>query len=354
MLSARSSLSDSDLQAPPKAEIKIFRCLNTRTANLPVELHTHTLLGELDMHIACLLNQVRHQSHKMELTDPKIQSTLISAAVTIATLLLSAITKPIWERHFYKFKLESDYKYDQRKKVREAISKYKVPLLNSAELLNHRLWNFSRNAPEAWHTLREGERISEKYYLSSFCYRFLIFFSLCRKIDLELIYLDSTVSTKKDLYFLKYLKLFPQIFSDTEMFKGTDYDHSAATDHFFGDDFRELVSKISNGEKLLSYSEFREKVEEKEFTRLITYFSGISENHSCRRWQALNSFHFILMAFLNDYGYDFQKTSKQKMSDLAKSVPPNSLVKNIDAFIERACLNKNKEVRNAMSALSNV
>jgi len=105
---------------------------------------------------------------------------------------------------------------------------------------------------------------------------------------------------------------------------------------------------------LLSYSEFIKKVEEKEFTNLITYFSGISADHSCLRWQALNSFHFILMAFLNDYGYDFQETSKEKMLGLAKSLPKNSLVENADAFIKRACLNKNKEVRNAMSALSDV
>ena len=288
----------------------------------------------------------------MELTDPKVQSALIAAAVTILTLILRAITKPIWERNFHKFKLESDYKYDQRKKVREAISKYKVPLLNAAESLNHRLWNFSKNAPKAWHTQRDGENISEQYYLLSFCYRFLLFFSLCRKIDLELVYLDSTVSTKKDLDFLKYLKLFPQIFSDTEIFKGINYNPSVATDHFFSDEFRELVSKMSSNDNLLNYSEFRKKVEEKEFAHLVAYFSGISVDHSCLRWQALNNFHFILMAFLNDYGYDFQQTSKEKMSNLAKSLPKNSLSTNADIFIKRACLNKNKEVRSAISTLS--
>src|SRR5476649_2754630 len=124
----------------------------------------------------------------MEFTDPKIQSALIAAAVAILTLLLRALTKPIWERSFHKFKLDSDYKYDQRKKVREAISKYKVPLLNAAESLNHRLWNFSKNASEAWHIRKDEENISDKYYLLSFCYRFLLFFSLCRKVDLELVY----------------------------------------------------------------------------------------------------------------------------------------------------------------------
>lgn len=289
----------------------------------------------------------------MEFTDPKIQSAMIAAAVAILTLLLRALTKPIWERSFHKFKLDSDYKYDQRKKVREAISKYKVPLLNSAESLNHRLWNFSKNASEAWHIRKDEENISDKYYLLSFCYRFLLFFSLCRKVDLELVYLDSTVSTKKDLELLKYLKLFPQIFTDTEIFKGAGYNRSVATDHFFSDEFRELVSAMSDDDKVLSYSEFKKKVEEDKFAHLISYFSGVSLNHSCLRWQVLNSFHFILMAFLNDYGYDFQKTSKQKLVSLAKSLPPNMLIKNACKFIGRACLNNNIEVRRAMSALSN-
>lgn len=290
----------------------------------------------------------------MEFTDPNVQSALIAAAVAILTLLLRAVTKPIWERSFHNFKLESDYKYDQRKKVRDAISKHKVPLLNSAESLNHRLWNFSGNAPEAWHIQIDGENISDKYYLLSFCYRFLLFFSICRKIDLDLIYLDSTVSTKKDLEFLKYLKLFPQLFSDAEIFKGASYDRSVGTDHFFSDEFRELVRVMYHDDKVLSYSEFKKKVEEKELSHLISYFSGISVNHTCLRWQVLNSFHFILMAFLNDYGYDFQKTSKRKFSDLAQSLPPNRLVKNACVLVERACLNTNKELRRTMSALSNV
>lgn len=69
VLPARSSPSDCDIQHQPKTRFKIFRgCLNTTTANLPLELHTHTVLGELDMHITCLLNLVsiqipKHQQH---------------------------------------------------------------------------------------------------------------------------------------------------------------------------------------------------------------------------------------------------------------------------------------------------
>lgn len=60
----------------------------------------------------------------MNITDPNVQSALIAAIVTIITLVLRAFAKPLWERSFHRFKLESEYKYDQRKKVRDAISKH--------------------------------------------------------------------------------------------------------------------------------------------------------------------------------------------------------------------------------------
>lgn len=53
----------------------------------------------------------------MSLTDPGVQSALIAAVVTLTVLVLRALAKPIWERNFHRFKLESDYRYDQRKKL---------------------------------------------------------------------------------------------------------------------------------------------------------------------------------------------------------------------------------------------
>ncbi len=288
----------------------------------------------------------------MDLTSPNIQSALIAATVTIVTLILRALAKPLWERSFHNFKLESEYKYDQKKRIREAISKYKVPLLNAAESLNHRLWNFSKNSQEAWHIQKPEENLSEKYYLVSFCYRFLLFFALCQKIELELVFLDSTVSTDKDLEMLKYLKFFPQLFCDAALFEGRGYDPSKPKDHFFGDDFRALISKLSEGDNLISFSEFKAKTIESEFAAILNYFSGVSVDQSCNRWQALNAFHFMLMPFLNDYGYDFQGTPHSKMSELAKTLPENALIENLKKLIERTGMAKNKSLCKAAGAMS--
>lgn len=290
----------------------------------------------------------------MNFTDAEVQAALVAAAVTLITLVLQAFAKPLWERYFHRFKLEVEYKNDQRKKVRGAISKHKVPLLNAAEYLNHRLWNFSDNAHLAWHVANGAAVMQDKYYLQSFCYRFLSFFALCSKVELDLVFLDSTVSTKKDLEFLKYLRLCRQFFCDAGVFKGLSYDDSKDTDHFFGDDFGVIISKMNRDDGLISFSEFRKRIDDKEFKRIVHYISGISTDRTCKRWYALNGFHFALMSFLNDYGYDFQKTKKSKILELAQRLPRNLLIKNIEGFAERISLKKNKSLCEALSIMSEV
>jgi hypothetical protein len=290
----------------------------------------------------------------MNFTEPKIQAALVAAVVTISVLILKGISKPIWEKYFHTFKLESDYNFEQKKKVKEAISLHKVALLNAAESLNHRMWNFSKNAGEGWHRLDDDYEISDKYYLQSFCYRFLLFFSICREIEKEMVYLDSTVSTSTDLTFIKYIKLFPQLLCDVSIFKGIEYDKSKDTDHFYSDDFKALLKKMNSDKKLLEFEEFKSLNLESDFGKVVQYFSGISFEKNCLRWQVLNSFHFILMAFVNDFGYDFQVTNKKQLNELAEDLPINSISKNLESFIKRSRLDKNKNIKMAMKALKRV
>ncbi|EPP7097330.1 hypothetical protein ACTWOF_005328 [Klebsiella michiganensis] len=78
------------------------------------------------------------------LSNSAIISALVSAIVTLLIFLLKAIISYFRERSFHEYKIRIENEYEQRKKIKEAISKYKTPLLDSAESLNHRLWNFSK------------------------------------------------------------------------------------------------------------------------------------------------------------------------------------------------------------------
>lgn len=289
----------------------------------------------------------------MNFSDPKIQAALIAAAVSVFVLILKGISRPLWERYFHTYKLEGDYRFEQKKQVREAISKHKIALLNAAESLNHRMWNFSENIPEGWHKV-DNSPVEEKYYLISFCYRFLLFFTICRDIERETLYLDSTVSTDTDLTFLKYIKLFPQLFCDVSIFKGFEYDKSLDSDHFYRDDFNAMLKKMYSNEKLLDFDEFKKLDLDNDFAKIIEYFSGVSSQRDCMRWQALNSFHFVLMAFINEYGYNFQVTSAKQFKKLTDDLPTNIITQNVDNFVKRSGLGKSKQLKAALNSLKRV
>ncbi|MCP3944967.1 MAG: hypothetical protein GY710_26295 [Desulfobacteraceae bacterium] len=280
----------------------------------------------------------------MELKDPKIIAAIISAIVSVCTFIATSITKPFWERHFHSFKLKTDHQYEQRKKVKEAISKYKVQLLNSAESLNHRLWNFSENCSKGWHKNTNGIDLTDLYYPQSFCYRFLAFFAWCKKIEQDMVYLDSTISDKDDMEFIKYLKVFPQIFCDTALFAGKNYDSFHATDHFFKDDFLNIVDLFIKEKGVMTSSEFKNIQDLSAYEKVISYIGGISNNQTCLRWNLMHGFHFLLMAFLTKFGYDFQQTSTSKLSSLAKKTPSNVLLPNFCELLDRNHLNNTKEI----------
>lgn len=288
----------------------------------------------------------------MENLDHKIVAAIISAIVSVGIFVAASIVKPFWEKYFHNFKLSADHQYEQRKKIKSVISKHKVCLIDSAESLNHRLWNFTDNCSNGWHLYQNGSKLDDMYYLQSFCYRFLSFFAWCRKIEKEMVYLDSTISDADDLEFIKYLKLFPQIFCDTALFKGMNYDNSYAKDHFFKGDFLHTVETLITEDRVMSFSEFKALDDIAEYDRVISYIGSISTGRNCLKWYAMNSFHFMLMAFLSKYGYDFQKTSIPKLKSLAKKVPKNPLIYNVSEVLERTHLGKAHEIKAAVKVLA--
>lgn len=72
-------------------------------------------------------------------------------------------------------KLDKTHEHEQRKKIKEVISKNKVNIIDAAESLNHRMWNFGDNYSEGWH-VKNDRKIDSQYYLYSFAYRLLDFF----------------------------------------------------------------------------------------------------------------------------------------------------------------------------------
>ena len=285
------------------------------------------------------------------ISAPAVMAALVSAFVTISLFIIKGIFTSLWSKYFLVYKIEVEHCHEQKKKIKEAISKYKMPLLDSAETLNHRLWNFSGNCTKGWHNIDANKILTDQYYLQTFCYRYLAFYAWCLKFERELIYLDVTLSDEKDLTFVKYIKTLQNIFCDASILNNTGYDNEHDVDHFFKDDHISMVEKMfSDTGGVITYSEFKER-NEVDYNKVCKYISSIANDKSCNKWNIINCFHFILMAFLSTFGYDYQKTAWIKLYKLRCSEPKNKLIKNLECLLGNSKLENSKEIKKSLSVL---
>lgn len=299
-------------------------------------------------------NQLLERKKVMDLTDPKMTAALIAAAVSIVTVLLGFLFKAWFERYFLIFRLEAEHRYEQKKKIKGVLAKYKTQLLDSGEALNHRLWNFSENHSEGWHTISEQIDVSKNYYLASFVYRLLGFFAWVRKVESEMVHLDTTIASRNDLDFVKYLRLLTQTFCDVELFKGLEYDKSKAKDHFFRNDFVHMCECFWSDSEIVAYSDFKENKNNclEEAGPVINYINGLNPDEERLRWDRIQAFHYVLLMFLNTYGYDFQYTHQPKVKKLLLRSPrPNKVIKNLKIMLNRMHLDTQKEAKKVLNAL---
>lgn len=249
------------------------------------------------------------------------------------------------ESNSYVERLDQTHFHEQRKNIKESISKNKVNIINAADELNHRLWNFSENYSNNWHK-KNDKSINEQYYLYSFAYRLLAFYAWCAKAEGDMIYLDSTVAEDKDLDFVKFLKLFPQIMCDASLFSGVEYDVSHDTDHFYKNDFNNMIRQMIVNEQIISFEEFKIKItsEKLDVEKVINFLSEINPHENRLRWPRVAILHIALLMFMNTFGYDFQHTSTIKVKELQGKYPKNLALLNFEQMLCRLNLKENKEV----------
>lgn len=278
--------------------------------------------------------------------ETKITIAIISAVISIITVFLSFLLKSTFESYFHVFKLDKNHEYEQRKKIREVISRNKIRIIDSAESLNHRMWNFHKNHDKNWHAYKESKFPNEQYYLTSFVYRVLVFFAWCRVIEKEMVYIDSTLATDKDLYFVKFIKIFPQLLTDGILHKNITQNYKHDKDLFFKNDFLSMVEQMTDSQEIISYEKFKYKIQNEEIdvNKMVMFLSSMSPEKEKLRWDRLQSMHYVLLMFINTYGYDFQYTELSQIEELKNKQHKNPMLINLKLILEKYKLLENKEV----------
>lgn len=264
--------------------------------------------------------------------------------IPVLTFIFGWITKIIYERYTLNFKLKKEFEFEQKKKLKEEIAQNKMKLLNSAEELNHRLWNFSQHVGENWHRVSANEwNTTEQYYLKSFVYRFLKFLYWSIQTEKDTISIDTTIAEKDDILFLKYIKTFKDIFTDVDLLKELNYDKAHNTNHFFKNNLADYCILVTQGGEILSFENFKEVIdrEYQSLEKVINYFSNIQNTEDDKNLNVLRVCHLLIIQFLNTFGHDYQKTDKEKIKKITDLYKPKLKIKNgMIEFIKKSKLEK--------------
>lgn len=256
-------------------------------------------------------------------------STIIATVVATAVGFLFRLTEM---RH----RLEAEYRYEQRKKLRDLVGKYQGRLLNAGNSLNYRMWNLYTNQAKGWLNV-EGKPARDNYYYLSFAYRFLNFCALLREFENEAIVIDSRIGTRADIQISNLVSSLRWCLTDVELFKGMDYDPSSASNHFYSDELRLICDKHRSSEGgAPDFDEFcASAISSFEPKAVLEFFDGLSKEGEPLSWDRLVSFHLLLMGLLNLIGHSVHKTSQSKITGVVSQIQNRAIFENLLSWLPR-------------------
>ncbi|PHI18058.1 hypothetical protein CEQ90_19930 [Lewinellaceae bacterium SD302] len=256
---------------------------------------------------------------------------LIGGGISILLLVLGGLGKAIFEPLFYNFTLRQNYKFEQRKKLKDELALHKGKLLNAAEQLNYRLLGFNSSIGRKWHKIEKNNWFDQnQYYLNSFIYRILLFGHYLNQTENSVLSIDTKIADNEDILYLKFVKSMINIFSDVEIHNELEYKNDDNVSHIFKDDFETLTDFVVGSNKILKFSDFKIVLRDSydEMEMIIKYLTQINDDDQDVVLNTLRCLHLLILSFLNKYGHEYQITEKDKMNSIYELYGRKIKVKN--------------------------
>ena len=274
---------------------------------------------------------------------------LLGAGIVAA--IVSAAVSYFFKRRETRDKLKAEYEYEQRKKLRNLIGDFHGRMINATNSLNYRLWNYYSNYQENWLHI-SGDYSPEKNYFHSCVHRFLVVSALTRQFERKAIYVDGRIAEKGDFLFLRYVAVLHWCMTDVALFAGLEYDKEHETDHFFSDNFRQYCDTcIQQDDSIIEFADLTKRVQnDRALDSVLEFFDGLSPDEERYRWDRLVVFHLLLIGFINNFGYEEQETSKDKIQQVAAKIKHPEVLRNIVSWLPRHGLVDKKGGKRIISA----
>jgi hypothetical protein len=123
-----------------------------------------------------------------------------------------------------------------------------------------------------------------------------------------------------------------------------------ARDFFYRVRFEVLPDSLVISEGVASYSAFlknwhRQPIRE-DIRPFLDFINGAHAGEDSRtRWDRLHFLHLTVILFLNNFGYDFQKTCSEKMATILSMPRHSKYLENYFLFLDKYRLGDNNEVK---------
>jgi hypothetical protein len=301
--------------------------------------------------------------------DPVLAAAIIAAAVSVLTSIVAVLFTPMGSylvsKRQLRDRLKTEYEYEQRKKLRDLIGQYLGRLLQAAEDMNDRMKNLYTHREEE-SRLQVGDDYRkvgsnpDNYFFQSTVYRFLALFAVRRQFETEAIYVDSRIAEETDFAFIKYMRAIEWIITFPGLFRELPYDEDKPTDHFFRDDLRRVcdscwVQSEGGEDRIISFDELRDRMgREERLVSTLDFFNGLRADESRYRWDRLVALHLILVAFMNDFGHPFQRSTDADMSHIVAEFKTYKVPRNLLQGLPTLGLEKVESMVRARKALETI
>lgn len=289
--------------------------------------------------------------------ETTLVSTLVSALVAVLTALMTLLVAPVLK---YRFdlrlatqKTNLHYRVEQQRALRDSLLHYQGMFVEVAATLSARLWNFYAVENRDWLALHGNYRVvasDRGYFVRSFAYRILAVAAVARLVERDSIFIDRAVVRRTDFELLVALRLALRIWTDVDLFRDLPYDPKYARDHFFIDDLRAMADSFRSnrhGEVLLSFDAFQGAIAaaDHRYVEVLRYLDGLGRGEHRYRFDRLVCSHLLLLAVLNGYGYDYQRTSLRALEDVARKCEHEQVLANLSDLIRQVKLDRNPSFR---------
>lgn len=288
--------------------------------------------------------------------DPRLQAGIIAGIVGLLTGFVGPIVTHYLDRWALSHRLDTEYRHDERKKLRQLIGEFHGRVLAVADRLNGRMSNLQRNEGKGWLNV-DGSYGDPRayYYFTSTIERFLALHVRLREFQDKAIFIDARIAKADDLLFLSFCKALQWVTTDTALFKGLPYDSFSATDHMFAGKLDVACEAFLKDGEPMTLGEFEKRLEtsgaSEDMQPVFEFFDGLRSNETRLRWDRMVAFHLLLIAFVNHFGYTIQATSSEDMASVVESAKNQRVLANLREWLPQLGLDRSKSVTTLMHLL---